>query len=502
MTKTQNQKKRAHLITSNAKGTKIPVMLPPKKRQRNGKQSVANIKSAGGIGQSGGIAASYAQVASVKTFMQKGMALKGTDLLFVVSPTSNIPDSSVLAEFSLNPLQLSACARLKQFAPLWDKFKFIALRICYAPACGTDTQGLLAVSGDPDKLDGYSQLTGVLLDKKMSASLHNVSAAPNLPFCLAITDKKFFGGSKFMEPKISSDPRNYTAGKLVITNQGALTAGTYGRFYLQWEIYFEEPNIDEEYDAATLVLDAVDSSLNSVQYPWGNYSLAKVSPLSIAAYQPVNYADVYSDVTLGSVIKFFYPGQYLVTISRTGAGMGIGAFTAAVFTGCSPLWTLANLGQGPNSKISNGASTASMWTVAVTVTTANATMSSTNDTSVTHTYSWTTVSFVAENPEVDLDLQAKLVGALESMGLNMNSLRLKSPPRVNAIGPNSIVTGTVRSGDGPAKTISEVATGSTLGSATDPIFVEPYIPPRLEKERWSRSPPRPCRGACSCGQCY
>lgn len=491
MTKTKSQKMRAKKArVPRVKTQKVVVVPQPQKKKGPKKQNLN--KSAGGRGGSGGIAASYAQIASTKPFMQKGMTLKGTDLLFIVSPPSNLLDSSVLAEFSLNPLQLDVCARLKQFAPLWDKFKWKALRVCYAPACGTDVQGLLAVSGDPDKLDGYSQLSGVLLDKKTSSSLHNVNGAPNLPFVLNITDKRFFGGSKFMEPKVNSDPRNYTAGKVVITNQGNLVAGTYGRFYLQWEIFFEEPNIDEAFDTGIAVLDAVDSTLNSVEYPWGNYTLARASPLTIAAYKAANYCDLYSDPVLGSVIKFFYPGQYLVTISRTGAGQGTGAFSGAVFSGCSVLWTDSSLGQGPNMMLSNGASTTSQWVVAITVTQAGATMSKTGDGSVTHTYSWTTVSFVAENPEIDLDLQAKLVSALEHMGLNIKELNLRSPSRVSAIGPDSETTGTISQGDGPAKSVVTVSTGSIFGTAADPIFIEPV--PALK----AKCKKKKCKHGCVC----
>jgi len=192
------------------------------------------------------------------------------------------------------------------------------------------------------------------------------------------------------------------------------------------------------------------------------------------------------------VIKFFYPGQYLVTISRTGVAMGTGAFSGAVFSGCSVLWTVSSLGQGPNVMLSNGASTSSQWVVAITVTSANATMSRTGDAGVTHTFSWTTVSFVAENPEVDLDLQAKLVSALEYMGLDIKNLGLRSPSRISAIGPDSETTGTISQGDGPAKTVTTVSTGSLLGTAIDPIFVEPApVPvPKCRKKR--------CKHGCMC----
>lgn len=434
----------------------------------------------------GVVAASYAQAFAVKNFMQKSMVLKGIDLLYVVSPSSNIPDSSVLAEFNLNPLQLTSATRLRQFAPLWDKFKFKSLCVAYKAACGTDTQGLLGVCADPDKLDGYTQLVGLPLDQKMSSSLHNISSPPNLPFTLKISDKKFFGESRFMEPNAASDPRMYTAGKIVISNQGALSAGTYGRFFLCWEIEFQEPNIEDNIDDSIGYAVTVSSTYISTTYPWGNYSaIEALGPTTNTAFQNTNFVQLLSSVTLGSVIKFLRAGNYLVNINRTGVAMGTGAFSSAVFNGCSLQWDTDSLGTGPNAALANAGSTASSWIVAVKATSVGATMSCTGDAGVTHSTGYTSVIFVEDLPEEDSLFDGKVLMALRKLGLDLPRLPHKQHPAIQSSGPAAgESTGSISQGDGPIKTIViQSPPESTLGSEGNPVWTVPGVPPPKEKRK-------------------
>jgi hypothetical protein len=474
-----------------------PARIPSRKRlNKKGRSNMS------GNNQGGGMAATYAESFSVKNFMQKSMTLKGCDLLYIVSIPSNLTNSTVLAEFDLNPLQLTSATRLKQFAPLWDKFKWKALCITYKAACGTDTQGLLNISADPDKLDGYTHLSGLPLDQKCSASLHNINSAPNLPFFMAIKDKKFFGETRFMEPKGDSDPRLYTAGKLVLTNQGALSAGTYGRFYLNWEIQFEEPNIDDLIDQGIATATGNAGTYNSVTYPWGQYSLIETDAeagVSTCAFRATNYCDLSSDATRGSVITFRRAGCYLVTIARTGVGQTTG-FTGATFTNCSVGWDLdLGLGIGPNSALAATGGGSSNWIAAITASEDGATMSKTTDGVVTHNTSTTSVAFVAELPTVDFELQDKMVGMLRSLlkdtDIDLSKLNIrtrKSANRVNAIGPTSINSGFIRQGDGPAKEIDFTSTGSVLGTLVDPIVVE-IAPPPLKKPEHKEKKSKPSK---------
>jgi len=439
------------------------------------------------------MAATYAESFSVKQFMQAGMSLKGCDLLYIVSPTVSLTTSTVLAEFDLNPLELTSCTRLKQFAPLWDKFKWKKLCVTYKAACGTDTQGLLGLSADPDKLDGYSHLDGLVLDQKCSASLHNISSPPNLPFFLSISDKKFFGGTRFMEPKAGSDPRMYTAGKLVLTNQGALTAGTYGRFYLNWEIEFEEPNIDDLVDQTIGIAEAVNSAYVSVTYPWGQYTAMKTAAANLAVVQETNYVGFSSDATLGSVITFRKPGNYLLAMGRTGVGQTTGAFTPTSLVNCTFTWDLdLGFGSGPNFAVANAGGTTSMWIAAFNATEPGAYINRITDGAVTHTTAYTFVAFVAESPEPDFVLQSQVVNMLASLfkgtSFNLSDLNIKTrKPKVNAIGPTSLSAGTISQGDGPAKTIEYASTGSLLGTAVEPMVVEVLPAQSMAKDKKNKS---------------
>jgi hypothetical protein len=437
----------------------------------------------------GGVSASYAQTVEVKHFLQSSMTLKGCDLLYVVSPQTDLIESSVLAEFTLNPLQLTSATRLHQFAPLWDKFRWKRLCLRYKAACGTDTQGLLGAAAEPDVLDSYSNFSGLPLDQKLTSALHNISSAPNLPFSLDVRDKKFYGPARFMVPEPLSDPRNSAVGKIVITNQGALEAGTYGRFYLDWEIEFEQPNLDDSAESGSAFIQTISGSFVDATYPWGDFTAIKENTSNVTAFLERNYVTFESDATLGSVVRFRRPGYYMVHNVETGAAMGTGAYTSAAFSsGMETGWTPAFQGSvGLNTAIVNAGLTTREWFAFVTVNEANATLSSTGDAGVTHNTSAFSVSYFGDLPALDTPMVAalrSLIFGMQQQCALRNVTNSAFPPVKSSAGDLAVDNfGTISQGDGPRKVVNYLSEGTiAIGTPTDPIYIEP-VPLKSQQKK-------------------
>jgi hypothetical protein len=425
-----------------------------------------------------------------------------------VSLPAQLDDSKVLAEIQLNPLMIPQARRLAQYAALWDKYKWLELKLHYVPSCGTGTDGALGMCADPDVFDGYTQLEGDELLSKMNANPHNINPSVIRVATLDVKDKRFFDRVLFMEPDANSDPRNYIAGKLVIANEGLLTAGTYGRLFLEWKIRFEEPNIEPliEGGPGIAYIAGLSGTYVSATYPWGDFTLIKdTGPGANTGSRETALTEFYSDAVLGSVIKFKQQGFYLVGCYRTGVAMGTGAFSGAVFTGCQALWQVPPMGiVGQNASLSNGGSTASMWILCVTVDQPNATLSKTGDAGVTHTTS--TVFVASDNTPYPILSQAlvtkQVEQALRSLGLGAlidRSKSLKSIPYFG-VDPPGEYAGTIQQGQGPSETIEfEGTTTLTRGdSVGNPLYVEVIdpTPPRSSGSQVpNRSAPRwPQRG--------
>lgn len=451
------------------------VITAPKRAKKKQKQKPK-------IEDNSGIAASYAGTFRVKPFTQVSDTKSGCDYLTTISLPSNLPDSSIMYEVDLNPLMIPQARRLAQYAALWDKFKWLALKIHYVPSCGTGTDGAITIAADSDPMDKYSGLQGDELLSKMNAQPHNVNPSVIRPATLTIKDRKFFDRVLFMEPDSGSDPRNYTAGKLLIANDGLLTAGTYGRLFLEWKIRFEQPNIEPSIEAGPGIAYAVAATgtFVSAVYPWGDYTAIRNNGnTSQTAYKANQLVNMYSSAILGSVIQFKQTGYYLIAISRTGAAMGTGAFTGAVFNGCASLWTAPpEYTTGVNQATANSGSTASTWIACIRVSEANATISSTGDSGVTHNTASTFV--MADNtpyPESQDLVMGQVIEALRKLGLADLAHTVKSGPRIES-DVDSGYTGTIAQGQGPEQTIS-VSGNATLNvgtSALNPLYVEAVVP--------------------------
>jgi len=320
--------------------------------------------------------------------------LSGCDYLATITAPTAIADSAVIQSFLLNPQRLVQGSRLAVFGTLWDKYKFKKLQLVYEPSVGTGTAGALCLSADPDVLDDYSSIKGNILIQKLSSTAHNLTTPMFMPAVLNISDKRFFDRELYTEPEDQSDPRNCYAGRIWVTTAGGLASGTYGRLYLKWKVWFSNPNLDEEFEDGTAMIGAFNGSYVNSTYPWGNFDQIITDFPNANGYVPADFVVFKSDATKGSVIEFQAPGFYLISIYRSGAAMGTGAFTSATFSGCTTNLPTNSTGwaTGYNFAIANSGSTASMWICLLYASASGAYVSSTGDSGVTHTISNVSVS--------------------------------------------------------------------------------------------------------------
>lgn len=392
----QNKKKNGNSKkTVVKKVVQVRVPAPRPRKQASKKMPKRQRGSIVGL-QAAPLPSSFGAQGSTTQYNQQSMTLSGCEYLATVAPQVSSSDSTCLTSFLLNPQRMVSGSRLAVFGALWDKFKFKKLQLIYEPNVGTQTAGAICLSADPDVLDDYAAIKGNVLLQKLSSTAHNLTTPVYMPAVLNINDKRFFDRELYCEPEDGSDPRNCYAGRVWLATAGGLTSGTYGRLYLKWKVWFSNPNIDSEFEDGTAMIGANSGAYVNSTYPWGDFeSIIAAYPGLNTAYLPADFVVFKSDPTLGSVIEFQAPGYYIVSMFRGGAAMGTGAFSGATFSGCSttlPPATGSNYQSGFNYYLSNGGSTASMWTVLLYAQGQGAYISSTADSGVTHTSAQVAVS--------------------------------------------------------------------------------------------------------------
>lgn len=411
----------------------------------------------------GGIPSAMGRVTSVKQFSQREIVIEGCDLIGTVDVPVADPatgGSAVLGSVDLNPSLVVPGGRLEKFAELFDKYRYEALEVVYITNVGTTTNGCLQVIADPDPLDDYTGLSGDALNQAMVGQLNNMEIPIYENACLKVKDKSFFSQALYVDPSTTTpDGKRWSSpGKIWWACMGPLPAAvSYGRLFLKYKIRFMEPSNDSEQASGESFIYASSGTYVSSQFPFGNYSLIRTLYKTTAglACNPRPYVTFRSDPTLGSVIQFNSEGFYLLKILRTGAAMGTGAFSAAVLKDCVGVWP-SNESQLTtyNNSLSNGGSTISAWIVTIYANKPGATLSSTNDSGVTHTSAMTCVSKLNLNKNTSSDLNMALQQRLAELDAKFNKLaieRLKPSPKL-----------------GEALTVSETATITTPGTAGGP----------------------------------
>ncbi len=329
---------------------------------------------------------------SVAMRSQQSLSMTGVDFLSGAVVKTALSDSTVITSFLINPAMLVQGSRLALQAQLWEKYRFKRLEVVYETSVAATTSGSFIVGADPDVLDDYTNITGDTLLQKLGTASQSIQFPVWQNANLVIDGKKFFGQVNWINPESVSDPRNVYAGRIWIASMGGLSQATFGRFYLRWTIEFTSPSMDSDFASGLAIIQATTGSSISSTYPWGDFS-------NIPFYIPASFVTFYSDTTLGSVIRFESAGAYVVNIVRTGSAMGTGAFTSAVLNNCTlnlPV-NLLGINNPFNVSMANGTSTASSWTAIVYAKVGGATMSSTNDSGVTHTFAGVFVSRLNNN---------------------------------------------------------------------------------------------------------
>jgi len=398
---------------------------------------------------------------SIAMQAQQSCKLTGVDFMASALVNPAVSDSKVLTSYLINPAFLVQGSRLATEAQLWEKYRFKRLEIVYETSVAATNSGSFIIGADPDVLDDYTNIGGDLLLQKLGTASQSIQFPVWQNSRMVIDGKKFFGQVNWVNPESTSDPRNVYAGRIWIATMGGLGAGTFGRFYIRWTVEFISPSMDADFASGTAIIQATTGSSISSTYPWGDFS-------NIPFFVPASFVSFYSDAVLGSVIRFESAGVYIVNIVRTGTAMGTGAFTSAVFNNCTLtiVPTLLGINNPFNISMNNGGSTSSSWTAIVMAKVGGATMSSTNDAGVTHTFGAVFVSRL-NNSQVKQTVPAP-AGAMSMKSLQTAVDELQRHIKSQALIPTQVLTETASGtiSEVPAFPGEPVRSYTTSGSAT------------------------------------
>lgn len=134
---------------------------------------------------------------------------------------------SVSGNFALNPGLESSFPWLSGVAQRFERYSFDSLTVRYKNLKGTDTDGNVIISYDPDTLDG-APATAVA----QTQSTAYVDGAPWRIFELKVPvtrDKRFVRSG----PVVTSDLKTYDAGRIWVTTEGCADTSAHG--YLEFE---------------------------------------------------------------------------------------------------------------------------------------------------------------------------------------------------------------------------------------------------------------------------
>jgi len=424
--------------------------------------------------------AAFGGSSSTRQFSQRKITLSGCDLVSTVSVGSSDLSqyySFIMGSLDLNPNNLAPNGRLPMFARLYEKYQYKKLRLFYVPNVGTQTSGCIQIAADNDPLDTYVGLENDALTNALTGNLHNKQIPVYLEADLDVTDKSFFDKVLYTDTQYSSPDgqRWVSPGKIWWASVGPLAmASSYGRLFVEWTIEFSEPSNDSAASIGTAIIGTTNSTAVTSTYPWGDYTVIKDTVGPGAAYVPSPSVSLYSDPTLGSVIKFNSRGPYTVVIYRTGVAMGTGAFTSAVLSaGVQSGWP-DNSGafNGLTAAIANSASTASMWTTNVYVSVPGATLSSTTDSGVTHSSAFT---FVTKNQLYFTDpanVDSVMTLAIKKLQAQVQALLMAPSPAVgSALDATSTSTSVEKDGSGGPDKVVVTTGNAALTNGLEPVNV-------------------------------
>lgn len=234
-----------------------------------------------------------------------------------VEHTEYIRDLSGTAAFTptslpINPGNTDVFAWLSDLAGLFETYRFEKLEFHYNPSVGTDTDGKLLMTFDPDVLDEVPDSKQVMLEARVQ-----LDATPWQPSILKVP-KDVLSQERYVRsglPPPDTDQHLYDAGQLIYATPGVPVA-VCGELFVTYKVVFTTPNGPQPRSGVLYALPAT--------------GLAVASPMGTSAPLPANNPGSLRPVWV-SATTFLLPagGDFMLTMKSVGTTFAGGGTIAA-----------------------------------------------------------------------------------------------------------------------------------------------------------------------------
>ena len=265
-------------------------------------------------GNKGGFALSYAKNINGNVGKSNIQThLTGKDIIYEVRTGATAPADSVITQVvQLNPQTVLEGTRLRQFAPLFQRYRFTKFTLRYLPVVNVEYIGsaIAAYMADPTQELSGSGLS--LIQNVTQLPFRGIfSCWKQGVFTVKPSDMVTAPGMKFCcDPTEEADNVEVYQGKLYFISDNLTTANTlYGRWELDWGVEFYDPIITKAFNSTYYIFNS-DTNVGQSS-PWGqNQSGAYIGDNTLAtlSYNGTN-----------SVLTFPDNGQYLVEVYYPGS---------------------------------------------------------------------------------------------------------------------------------------------------------------------------------------
>jgi len=151
-----------------------------------------------------------------------------------IATVSGSASFAVVGNFALNPGIAESFPWLSGVAQRFERYNFDSLTVRYKNLKGTDTDGNIIISYDPDTLDG-APATAVA----QTQSTAYIDGAPWRIFELKVPcskEKKFVRAG----PVVTSDLKTYDAGRIWVTAEGCADSTAHGYLEVEYSVSLHE----------------------------------------------------------------------------------------------------------------------------------------------------------------------------------------------------------------------------------------------------------------------
>jgi hypothetical protein len=320
----------------------------------------------------------------------------GKERLGSLTLTSNAVEGTMLFNLAISPVTIGS--RLIQYSGLYERYRFSKLRILYVPnisQANVLANGAIIMGVEHDPTDPLPP-TNVFGMNEMFAW---AQSEDNSVFADGVIDVTFpdASASYYVNDNGESDRFSIQC-RFLVGASTALTAGTYGRFFLEYDID---------------MFHAVPHALNHLSggFIWNSTGSGATitDPFGVSNLDPSTYGVTYDHAT--GTFTFNDPGQYVVC----------GYFTG---TGLSAL-TLGGTATRSGANQSSFGATIGLFQLAVMVTAANQTLIMNLATATTITAS---LARFARAPDNSLALARAPEHSTKALELKISSLESRLQP--------------------------------------------------------------------------